>query len=132
VAGLAGLGAGIRWVLEQGVERIREHEMALARRLIAGLRRIPSVTVYGPLDLEQQTSTVSFNVDAMSPSTVGLRLDEEHEVLCRVGLHCAPAAHKTIGTFPDGTVRFGMAALNTVQEVDRAVAAVEKLAQEGK
>jgi cysteine desulfurase/selenocysteine lyase len=130
VAGLAGLGAGIRWLLERGVERIRAHEVALAGRLIGGLRRIPGVTVYGPLDPEQQTATVSFNIDAMSPSTVGLRLDEEHEVLCRVGLHCAPAAHKTIGTFPDGTVRFGLAALNTPHDVDLAVAAVEQLARE--
>ena len=64
----------------------------------------------------------------MDPSEVGLRLDEEFGILCRVGLHCAPAAHKTLGTFPTGTVRFSLGAFNTAEEVDRALEAVERLA----
>lgn len=128
--GLAGLGAGVRWVLERGVDAIRAHEVELAQRLINGLGEIPGVTVYGGLDANLQTATVSFNIADMEPSEVGLRLDEEYGILCRVGLHCAPAAHKTIGTFPAGTVRFGLGAFNTLEEVDAAVAAVESLAQE--
>ncbi len=127
VPGLAGLEAGIRWVRERGVEAIRAHEVALTQRLIAGLREIPGVTVYGGLDAELQTSTVAFNVAGMQPSEVGLRLDEEFGVLCRVGLHCAPAAHKTLGTFPGGAVRFGLGAFNTVGEIDTAVVAVQRL-----
>jgi cysteine desulfurase/selenocysteine lyase len=68
----------------------------------------------------------------MQPSEVGLRLDDEHEIMCRIGLHCAPAAHKTIGTFPVGTVRFGLGAFNTVNDIDTALSAVEKLAKEGR
>ena len=128
--GLAGLEAGVRWVLERGVAAIRAHEVALAQRLIDGLMGVPGVTVYGGRDASQQTATVSFNVAGMEPSDVGLRLDENHGIMCRVGLHCAPAAHRTIGTFPVGTVRFGLGALNTVDEVDAAVAAVEQLARE--
>jgi cysteine desulfurase family protein len=128
--GLAGLEAGVRWVLERGVAAIRAHEVALAQRLIDGLMGVPGVTVYGGLDAERQTATVSFNVAGMEPSEVGLRLDENHGIMCRVGLHCAPAAHRTIGTFPVGTVRFGLGALNTVDEVDAAVAAVEQIARE--
>ncbi|MEA3339178.1 MAG: aminotransferase class V-fold PLP-dependent enzyme, partial [Chloroflexota bacterium] len=93
--GLAGLGAGVRWVLERGVEEIRTHEAALTQRLIDGLRAIPGVTVYGGLDAKRQTATVSFNVAGMAPSEAGLRLDDEYGIMCRVGLHCAPAAHKT-------------------------------------
>jgi selenocysteine lyase/cysteine desulfurase len=66
----------------------------------------------------------------IEPSEVGLRLDEEHSIMCRVGLHCAPAAHRTIGTFPTGTVRFGLGAFNTWQEIDAALAAVRQLARE--
>ena len=88
------------------------------------------MTVYGPQDAELQTATVSFNIDGLSPSEVGLRLDEEYGVMCRVGLHCAPAAHKTLGTFPVGTVRFGLGAMNTAAQVDEALAAVERLARE--
>jgi cysteine desulfurase/selenocysteine lyase len=130
--GLAGLEAGVRWVLERGVETIRAHEVELAQRLIVGLGEIPGVTVYGGLDSDLQTSTVSFNIIGMEPSEVGLRLDEEYGILCRVGLHCAPAAHKTIGTFPAGTVRFGLGAFNTREEVDTAVAAVGELAREAR
>ncbi len=131
VVGLAGLAVGVRWVLEQGVEAIRAHEVALTQALIDALRSIPRVTVYGPLDPELQTATVSFNVAGLTPSEVGLRLDDEYGILCRVGLHCAPAAHKTIGTFPDGTVRFGLSAFNTADEVRVAVEAVAQLARDG-
>jgi cysteine desulfurase/selenocysteine lyase len=130
VVGLAGLQVGVRWVLEKGLDAIRTHEVSLARRLIQGLDEIPGVTVYGMLDAELQTATVSFNIDGMASSEVGLRLDEEYEILCRVGLHCSPAAHKTIGTFPGGTVRFAMGAFNTVNEVDLAVEAVRALSQQ--
>lgn len=126
--GLAGLAAGVRWVLGQGVERIRAHEVNLTQRLIDGLGQIPGVTVYGTHDAGQQTATVSFNIAALEPSEVGLRLDEEFAIMCRVGLHCAPAAHRTMGTFPVGTVRFGLGAFNTADEVDRAVQAVAQLA----
>lgn len=128
--GLAGLAAGVCWVLERGVETIHAHEVALTQRLIVGLKGIPGVAVYGSLDAECQTATVSFNVDGMASSEVGLRLDDEYDVMCRVGLHCAPVAHKTIGTFPDGTVRFGLGAFNTAEEVDSALDAVRQLARE--
>jgi len=128
--GLAGLAAGIGWVREQGVDAIRAHETELAQRLIEGLGDTPGVTLYGGLDAQRQTATVSFNIDGIAPSEVGLRLDEEYELMCRVGLHCAPAAHRTMGTFPRGTVRFGLGALNTVQEVEDGVEAVRRLARE--
>jgi cysteine desulfurase/selenocysteine lyase len=130
--GLAGLEAGVRWVLERGVRAIRAHEVALTQRLIAGLRAIPGVTVYGCCDAELQTATVSFNVAGMEPSEVGLRLDDEYGVMCRVGLHCAPTAHKTLGTFPVGTVRFGLSAFNTLDEVEAALAAVGELTREAR
>jgi len=130
--GLAGLETGVRGVLERGVDAIRSHEVELTQRLVDGLRGISGVTVCGGLDATRQTATVSFNITGMEPSEVGLRLDEEYGIMCRVGLHCAPAAHKTIGTFPVGTVRFGLGAFNTLEEVDAAVAAVGQLAQEAR
>jgi cysteine desulfurase/selenocysteine lyase len=130
--GLAGLEAGVRWVLERGVDAIHAHEVELTQWLIDGLRDVPGVTVYGGLDANLQTAIVSFNIAEMEPSEVGLHLDEEYGILCRVGLHCAPAAHKTIGTFPVGTVRFGLGAFNTREEVDAAVAAVGELAREAR
>ncbi len=130
--GLAGLAAGVRWLLRQGVESIRQREMSLTQRLLDGLQEMPGVLIHGGRDAARQTATVSFNVQALQPSDVGLRLDEEHEIMCRVGLHCAPAAHKTLGTFPGGSVRFGLGCFSTPDEVDRALAAVRILSGDGR
>jgi selenocysteine lyase/cysteine desulfurase len=129
--GLAGLGASVRWVRERGVNAIRAHEVELTARLLSGLAGVAGVTIYGPGDAGRQTSTVSINVQGMEPSEVGLRLDDEHEIMCRVGLHCAPSAHRTIGTFPVGTIRLSLGAFNTPEEIDGIVAAVAELAGEG-
>ena len=128
--GLAGLLTSLRWVMEQGVSALRVQEETLTQRLLDGLATVPQVTIYGPEDASRQTATVSFNVEGWEPSEVGLRLDEEYGILCRVGLHCAPAAHKTIGAFPRGAVRFSLGAFNTPGHIDTAVQAVANLANE--
>lgn len=130
--GLAGLLAALHWLQDKSVDAIRQHETTLARQLISGLQQIPGVILFGGQDASRQTATVSFNIASLEPSTVGQRLDAEYGILCRVGLHCAPAAHRTLGTFPDGTVRFGMGAFNTIEEVHQALQAVEHLAGEVK
>ncbi|MDW7681695.1 MAG: aminotransferase class V-fold PLP-dependent enzyme, partial [bacterium] len=128
--GLAGLNASVRWILEQDIDQIRSHESLLTKRLLDGLSLIAGVEVYGERDTEKQIATVSFNILGKAPSEIGLRLDEEFDILCRVGLHCSPASHRTIGTFPAGTIRFGFGFFNTEDEVDTAIVAVRKLAVE--
>jgi selenocysteine lyase/cysteine desulfurase len=127
--GLAGLSAGLDFVMREGVEKIREHEQRLVGKLLAGLLEILGVTVYGPKDARKQLGTVSFTVRGLSPSEAGLILDEEEGILCRVGLHCSPSSHRTLGTFPQGTIRFGLGYFNTAEEVELVVAAVERLAR---
>lgn len=126
--GLAGLGAGVRWVMERGVDAVRSHEMALTQALVDGLREIPGVTVYGPLDARRRAAVVSFTLAGRTVSDVGLRLDEDDEILCRVGLHCSPAAHRTIGTFPQGSIRFAPGVMTTREEVTTAIRAVQRIA----
>lgn len=126
-AGLAGLGAGVRWVLAKGVDAIRAREIHLARLLREGLASIPDVTVYGPADPAASTAVVSFTAKGHRVSEIGFRLDEEHGVLCRVGLHCAPAAHRTLGTFPEGTVRFAPGVFTSDEDCCAAVAAVAQV-----
>jgi len=126
--GLAGLAASVRWLLDRGVESVREHEAALTARLLGGLSAVPGVTIHGGRDATRQTATVSFSLDGQSPSEVGFQLDEGHDVMCRVGLHCSPSAHRTIGTLPEGTVRFGIGAFTTAEEIDAALAAVREIA----
>jgi len=127
--GIAGLLAGVDFVLREGVEKIRVHEMRLTQKLLQGLLAIPGVVLYGPRDARKQLSTVSFNIQGIAPSEVGLRLDEEFGILCRVGLHCSPASHRTIGTFPQGTVRFGLSYFNREKEVAEALQAVGRIAR---
>jgi selenocysteine lyase/cysteine desulfurase len=126
--GLAGLAASARYVLERGVERIRAHERQLAQRVIDGLRTITGVRVLGTHDAYRQTAAVSFTLDGRSASDVAEALDEQYGILCRPGLHCAPVAHRTLGTLPHGTVRFAPGLFTTAGEIDQALAAVARLA----
>ncbi|MGE5252909.1 MAG: aminotransferase class V-fold PLP-dependent enzyme [Planctomycetaceae bacterium] len=93
-----------------------------------GLLAIHGVVLYGPRDAWKQLGAVSFNIQGIAPSEVGLRLDEEFGILCRVGLHCSPASHRTIGTFPQGTVRFSPGYFNREEEVEESLQAVGRRA----
>jgi cysteine desulfurase/selenocysteine lyase len=122
--GIAGLLAGVQFVLKKGIEPIRQYENGLIEHLIEGLKKIPQIKLYGPENKADRIATLSFNLAQLSPSDVALRLEREFGILCRPGLHCAPAAHRTIGTFPEGTVRFSLSAFNTEVEIDGAIKAI--------
>lgn len=128
--GIAGLGAGVEFLLDQGVQQVYQHEQALVGRFLAGAAQLPHLIVYGSQDLGQGVGVVSFNIAGMSSSRVGLMLDQGFGIMTRIGLHCAPAAHHTIGTFPNGTVRFGFSYFNTLSEVDYALQALAKIIEE--
>jgi cysteine desulfurase family protein len=128
--GIAGLLAGIQFVLGKGVEQIRQNESTLLEKLIIGLRKIPQVKLYGPERQEDRIATFSFNFTHLSPSGGALRLEKEFSILCRPGLHCAPAAHRTIGTFPEGTIRFGLSIFNTNADIEAAIQAISQISKE--
>ena len=119
--------AGINWIMDRGIETIREQEKELTGALIDGLSDITGVQIYGTRDPENTVAIVSVTVTGRRVSEIGFKLDEEHGILTRVGLHCAPAAHKTIGTFPEGTVRLAPGVFTTPNEIKEAVRAVEKV-----
>jgi selenocysteine lyase/cysteine desulfurase len=128
--GIAGLLAGTQFVLEKGIEQIRKHEIRLIQKLIDGLKEFPQVRLYGPENGLGRTATLSFNIERLSPSDVAFRLEREFGILCRPGLQCAPAVHRTIGTFPEGTVRFSLSYLNSEEHIDQALQAVSHLVRE--
>ncbi len=123
--GFAGLAAGIGVVEERGVPAIREHEKTLTKRLLEALLTMDRVHILGPRDPDKQTAVVSLQVDRMSPSEVGFQLDREFDICVRTGLHCAPAAHRTIGSFPQGTVRLSLGMTNSMDDVDAAIEALQ-------
>jgi selenocysteine lyase/cysteine desulfurase len=127
--GIAGLLAGIRFVLGKGVEEICQNESSLTEKFIEGLKTIPRLKLYGPECVKDQIATISFNLARLSPSEVAQRLEKEFGILCRPGLHCAPAAHHTIGTFPEGTIRFGLSAFNSEAEIETAIRAVSLISK---
>jgi len=125
--GIAGLKAGLEFVKERGLPAIRAHELGLTRTLVEGLNGIPGVTVYGPTDATERTAVISFTAEGRRVSEIGLRLDEDFGVMSRVGLHCAPAAHRTLGTLPEGTVRLAPGPFTTKEDVEYTVGAVERI-----
>jgi cysteine desulfurase family protein len=126
--GFAGLGAGVTYVLEQTIEAIRAKEEQLTARFLAQLKNNKDlVSLYGPNNASQQTAVVSFNLRDITSSAAALYFEEKWGIMCRPGLHCAPSAHRTLGTFPQGTVRFSFGFFNTIADVDQAGAAVHDL-----
>ena len=125
--GIAGLGAGVSFVLEEGVERIWKKERQLTQQLLRGLKRNREVRIYGPLDGEERVPLVSFNVASLGPAEVAFILDDLYDILVRAGLHCAPQAHRTLGTFPAGTVRASLGFFNTPEDVEALVEAIREI-----
>jgi cysteine desulfurase family protein len=128
--GLAGLGAGARYILTKGIDTIRVCEEELTGSFLRKARSLDGITLYGHRNASQRIAVVSFNLRDMSPSEVALALDEKFNIMSRPGLHCAPSAHKTIGTFPEGTNRFSFGYFNTVDHVQSAIEAIHQLISE--
>jgi cysteine desulfurase family protein len=128
LAGIAGLGAAVRFLLGIGIEAVRDHEQKLIARFLAGASEISGLTLYGPKDAALQCGLASFNIEGALPSEVGLILDQSFGIMARTGLHCAPSAHRALGTFPTGTVRFSFGWFNTPAEVQKGLEALREIA----
>lgn len=128
VAGIAGLGAAVRFLRDIGVDAVAAHERTLVTEFIDRAAHIPGMTVYGPKDVAQRCGVVSFDLSGASASEVAQILDESFGILARAGLHCAPSAHRTAGTFPAGTVRFAFGWFNTADEIRTATTALAEVA----
>ncbi len=129
--GIGGLGAGIEFVLNEGVEKIRARESALTSMLLTGLSEIEGVTIFGPMDVESRVALVSFTIEGLPPVDVGRRLDEDFLIMARCGTHCAPDAHRTIGTHPLGTNRISPGYFTTDADIEVLLKAVKTMAGGG-
>lgn len=126
--GCYGWEAAVRFVAERGVDSLRQHEMRLCQRFIQGLGEIPHVRLCGTRDMARRVGVLSVDLLRRDNAEAAFALESRYGILTRCGLHCAPSAHRTLGTFPQGTVRFSLGWANTEADVDAAVAAIRELA----
>ena len=132
--GIMGLAAGVRWLQAQGLESLRAHEMALTQQLLAGLLPLEQqglLRIVGHKDCQERTSVVSIAATEQDIALVAYQLAEKYGIATRVGLHCAPSAHKTLGTYPTGTLRFSLGWRNTPEEVALALKALQEVLGNG-
>ena len=127
--GIYGWEAALQYVESVGIEALRAHEMALCQRFLEGLHSIQGVALCGTGDLNRRVGVVSVDFLHRDNAEVAFELEMEHGILTRCGLHCAPSAHKTLGTFPRGTVRFSLGFASTEADVDAALEAIRSISE---
>jgi len=127
VLGVAGLAAGVRYVKERGVEAIHKHELTLTARLARRLAEAVHVQVYGHQDWSNRVGTLSFRSETLPAAEIGGVLDQAFDIAVRPGLHCAPYIHRSLGTFPEGTVRISTGPFSTNDDVDRLAEALGEI-----
>ena len=128
VLGVAGLTAGLKFVLDRGLAAIRLHEVALTERLWRRLDEIGGYEVFGHRDPTRRVGTLSFHSPNLAAAEIGGILDQAFEVAVRPGLHCAPYIHRSLGTFPEGTVRVSTGPFNTDEDIDHLARALAEIA----
>ncbi|MCB2221280.1 MAG: aminotransferase class V-fold PLP-dependent enzyme [Bacteroidetes bacterium] len=129
ILGVAGLHAGVKWVNEQGIEKLHHKEMALWKKLKEGLQNIDGVITYCANGSENQNPVMCFNVNGFEAADVGTMLDVDYNIATRTGLHCAPKVHEGLGTVDvHGTVRMSIGPFNTDEHINKAIEAVEEIA----
>ena len=127
--GIAGLSEAMAWLLEHVVGAVREHDEKLCRLFLELTDPLEDVTVYGPWEVALRSGVFSVNVDGLTPLELAGRLEKDFGILTRPGLHCAPLAHKTIGTYPAGTCRLSFGPFTTEEDVRRAAEALSRIAE---
>jgi cysteine desulfurase family protein len=127
VLGVAGLTAGVRYVQEQGLARIHEHEVQLTERLWRRLEEPPGYEVFGHRDASRRVGTLSFRSATLPAAELGGILDQAFDVAVRPGLHCAPYIHRALGTFPEGTVRVSPGPFSTAEDIDLLAQALAEI-----
>ena len=125
--GIMGLNEGLAYIESQGMENIHNHELALTQAFLEGLQSIDGINIVGKQNIQDRTAVVSITIDGMDPANIAYELESTYQIMTRVGLHCAPRAHQTLGTYPEGTVRFSFGYANTHKNVESALSALHRI-----
>jgi cysteine desulfurase/selenocysteine lyase len=128
VLGVAGLAAGLRFLREKGIEAIHTHEVELTERLWRRLAEMAGYQVLGHREPSKRVGTLSFRSENLPAAEIGGILDQAFDIAIRPGLHCAPYIHRSLGTFPEGTVRVSPGPFNTREDMDLLASALAEIA----
>lgn len=128
--GIAGLYAGVIYLMEKGIEQIRKKEQELMWQFYEGIKDISNIKIYGDFSIKERAAIVSLNIGAYDSTEVSDQLAEDYGIYTRAGGHCAPLLHQALGTKEQGVVRFSFSFYNTQEEVDRAIHGLRELAVE--
>lgn len=127
VAGIVGLGEAIKYISNLGVENIRAKEDEIIEYALKKLIQVPGICIYGPRDPKKIVGVISFNIKGMSGEEIAFKLDQEYDIMLRVGFHCAPTAHKVMGTYETGAMRISIGYFNTKKDIDILTAALKDI-----
>ncbi|MPM21993.1 Cysteine desulfurase [bioreactor metagenome] len=125
--GIVGLNEGVKFILEKGIDNIRAHEEELCQYMLDRLEEVPNIVIYGPKDSKKRAAVISINIPKIDSGEITFLLDSEYNIATRSGIHCAPLAHKTLGTIQQGAVRFSLGYFNTKKDIDEAVKALKEI-----
>ena len=127
IPGIYGLNASLKYLLKNGVKNIREKEIYLLSRFIDGILNIENIKLIGKTATLDRTGILSIDFINNDNGIVSHELSKEYDIMTRSGMHCAPSAHKTLGTFPKGTVRFSVSHFTTMEEIDYTIDCINKV-----
>ncbi len=130
IPGIYGLNSALSFIENTTLKSIEEHDKCLSKRFLTGIKDINNIELLGLDDTENRVGVFSLNFSGKDNAEVSYRLSNEFGIYTRCGLHCAPSAHKTLGTFPYGTVRFSLGWFNTEEDIDLALNAIKKISEE--
>ncbi|MGL5316014.1 MAG: aminotransferase class V-fold PLP-dependent enzyme [Peptostreptococcaceae bacterium] len=128
--GIVGLNEGVKFIFEKGIDNIRKHEEELCEYMLTRLEEVPNIVIYGPKNSKKRAAVISINIGNMDSGEITFLLDSEYDIATRSGIHCAPLAHKTLGTLDQGAVRFSIGYFNTKSDIDVAIEALKKISIE--
>jgi cysteine desulfurase/selenocysteine lyase len=125
--GIVGLCSGIKYINSVGLEKIRDYKNMLLKRLIEGIKEIKGAILYSPVEMKKNAGIVAMNFMDTDSNEISYKLDKQYNIATRAGLHCAPLAHKTIGTFETGVVRLSVGCFNTIEDIDYTLEALRAM-----
>ncbi|SDW45245.1 aminotransferase class V-fold PLP-dependent enzyme [Tepidimicrobium xylanilyticum] len=127
IPGIYGLNAALKYILKEKVNTIKEKELFLLENFLEGILNIPELNIVGKKNLINRTAVVSIDIPTKDNAIIAYNLYNDFGIMTRCGLHCAPSAHQTLGTFPQGTIRFSFSYFNTIEDVKYAIDAIYKV-----